>query len=105
MINLPPQLTMSDIGKSVGTVRKESRFTQKDFAELMGLNHRQTLTAIESGKRKIKPEELVKVMELTGKDLGYFTDPYRLREKPQWHFHVMKSTAQGTGLPIKKEDV
>lgn len=82
------ELTMQDIGISVGIARKECGFTQEQLANRMGFKHRQTLSQIERGGRKIKPKELVKVMELTGKDLSYFTDPYRLREKPQWHYHI-----------------
>lgn len=44
----------------------------------MGFNDRQTLSAIEAGQRRIGVEELLSLMEATGKDMEYFTDPFRL---------------------------
>ncbi len=52
--------------------------SQNELSERMGFKDRQTLSAIESGIRSLSAEELVLLMEATGQDLDFFTDPYRL---------------------------
>lgn len=86
-----PKITMSQISRRVGLARKDAGYKQEEFAKMIGLKHRQTLSAIERGQRKIKPDELIKVMELTDKDLDFFSDPFRLDEEPQFHFHVSEN--------------
>ena len=40
-------------------------------------NPRVPIQQMETGERKLMAEELMKLMELTGYDLDYFTDPYQ----------------------------
>jgi Zn-dependent peptidase ImmA (M78 family) len=44
----------------------------------MGLEHRQTLAAIEAGERRLGADELLRAMEILRVDLDYFTDSFRL---------------------------
>jgi Zn-dependent peptidase ImmA (M78 family)/DNA-binding XRE family transcriptional regulator len=49
---------------------------QDDVAAALGFKKRQTLSAIETGERKVSAEELVKLADLFNVELTVFTDPY-----------------------------
>ena len=51
---------------------------QKQLSETIGFKDRQTLSAIENGQRKVSSAELLAFIRALGKDLDYFTDPFRL---------------------------
>ncbi len=63
------------VGERIGLARKEAGLTQEQLAESLGFKDRQILSNIESGKRKVSSEELLRVMEALDKNLDYFTDP------------------------------
>ena len=58
--------------------REKAGLTQVDLARQMGLEHRQTLAAIEAGERRLSADELLRAMEILRVDLDYFTDSFRL---------------------------
>ena len=45
---------------------------------MFGFNDRQTVSAIETGARRVTAEELVLAVERLGAPLEYFTDPFPL---------------------------
>ncbi len=66
------------IGKRIKALREERRLSQEQLAELFGFNDRQTISAIETGARRVTAEELVLAAERLGAPLEYFTDPFVL---------------------------
>ncbi len=66
------------IGKRLKAARAQAGLTQAQLSSRLGFNDRQTLGAIESGKRKVSADELLLVMQTLNRDLEYFTDPFRL---------------------------
>jgi Zn-dependent peptidase ImmA (M78 family)/transcriptional regulator with XRE-family HTH domain len=68
----------STIAKRLKAAREEAGLTQQQLSDALGFKDRQTVAAIEAGIRKISAEELMKAMNILGKDLEYFTDPFRL---------------------------
>ncbi|MCK4237114.1 MAG: ImmA/IrrE family metallo-endopeptidase [Candidatus Krumholzibacteria bacterium] len=66
------------IGKRLKAARQQAGLTQQQLSTRLGFNDRQTLAAIESGKRKVSADELLLVMQTLNRDLEYFTDPFRL---------------------------
>ena len=68
----------SFIGKRLKAAREQAGLTQHQLSSSLGFKDRQTLAAIESGKRKVSAEELLLVMQTLNRDLEYFTDPFRL---------------------------
>ena len=64
------------VGQRVQSARKELGLTQEDVASRIGFKDRQILANIEVGKRKVAADELLRLMEILGKPLEYFTDPY-----------------------------
>jgi transcriptional regulator with XRE-family HTH domain len=58
--------------------REALGLNQKQLSENIGFKDRQTLSAIENGQRKVSSAELLAFIRALGKDLDYFTDPFRL---------------------------
>ena len=71
-------LSLPYLNRRIVAARGEAGLTQEELARRMGFKDRQTLAAIEAGQRRVGVEELVSLMGATGKDMEYFTDPFRL---------------------------
>ena len=69
---------MNTIAKRIKAARESAGLTQRQLSDALGLKDRQTVAAIEAGKRKVSADELLQLMKILGKDLEYFTDPFRL---------------------------
>ena len=66
------------IGKRIRALREARNLSQDDVAEIFGFKDRQTVSAIETGARRVSAEELVVAVEKLGAPLDYFTDPFLL---------------------------
>lgn len=71
---MTPQL----IGARIKALREERQLSQDDLARLFGFKDRQTVSAIETGERRVSAEELIVAVEKFGTTLDYFTDPFLL---------------------------
>lgn len=69
---------MQLIGARIKALREERKLSQDDLARLFGFKDRQTVSAIETGERRVTAEELVLAVEKLGASLDYFTDPFLL---------------------------
>lgn len=78
-MNPPNQpLSLPYLTRRIVAARGDSGLTQEELSKRLGFKDRQTLAAIEAGQRRMGVEELLSLMEATGKDMEYFTDPFRL---------------------------
>ena len=66
------------IGKRIKALREERKLSQERMADIFGFNDRQTVSAIETGARRVTAEELVLAVERLDTPLEYFTDPFLL---------------------------
>ena len=66
------------IGMRFKALREERKLSQDDLARMFGFKDRQTVSAIETGARRVSADELVLALEKLGAPLEYFTDPFRL---------------------------
>ena len=66
------------IGRRIKALREERKLSQERLAEIFGFNDRQTVSAIETGARRVTADELVLAVERLGAPLEYFTDPFLL---------------------------
>jgi Zn-dependent peptidase ImmA (M78 family)/transcriptional regulator with XRE-family HTH domain len=66
------------IGARIKALREERKLSQDDLARLFGFKDRQTVSAIETGERRVTAEELILAIEKLGAPLDYFTDPFLL---------------------------
>ncbi len=67
-----------DLPRRVAAAREKAGISQVKLSQLLGFKNRQSLEQIESGVRKVTPDELLTIIETTQCDLDYFTDPFRL---------------------------
>src|ERR1700691_1757583 len=66
------------IGARIKALREERKLSQDDLARMFGFRDRQTVSAIETGERRVSAEELLLAVEKLGASLDYFTDPFQL---------------------------
>ena len=66
------------IGIRLKALREELKLSQDDLARMFGFKDRQTVSAIETGERRLSAEELLLAVQKLGKPLDYFTDPFQL---------------------------
>ena len=71
-------MTTQLIGTRIKALREERKLSQDSLARLFGFKDRQTVSAIETGARRVTAEELVLAVESLGAPLEYFTDPFLL---------------------------
>ncbi|WP_413990550.1 helix-turn-helix domain-containing protein [Labrys okinawensis] len=66
------------IGARIRALREQRKLSQEALTEQFGFNDRQTLSAIETGERKVSADELLRAVRIFGVSLDYFTDPFML---------------------------
>ena len=66
------------IGARIKALREQRGLSQEELSRQLGFNDRQTLSAIETGERRVSAEELLLAVERLNVPLDYFTDPYIL---------------------------
>ena len=66
------------IGIRIKALREKRGLSQLELSERLGFRNRQTLSAIETGDRKVSADELLLAAERLDEDIDYFTDPFRL---------------------------
>ena len=71
-------MTNSLIGLRLKALREKRNIDQGELARVLGLQNRQTISAIENGERRVKPAELALLIDQFKLDPDYFTDPFRL---------------------------
>lgn len=68
----------NQIGARIKARREEIGLSQEEASAHFGFKDRQTLSAIETGERRITPEELALASDLLRVPVGFFTDPFLL---------------------------
>ncbi|TXL71234.1 ImmA/IrrE family metallo-endopeptidase [Vineibacter terrae] len=71
-------MTPNLIGTRIKALREERGLSQDDVAALFGFKDRQTVSAIETGERRVSAEELLVAVEKLKAPLDFFTDPFLL---------------------------
>ncbi len=71
-------MTTGVIGRRIKALREERGLSQESVANLFGFKDRQTVSAIETGARRVTAEELLLAVERLDAPLEYFTDPFML---------------------------
>ena len=72
-------MNTSVIGARLKALREDRKLSQDDLARVFGFKDRQTVSAIETGERRLSAEELLLAVEKLGASLDYFTDLARRR--------------------------
>jgi Zn-dependent peptidase ImmA (M78 family)/DNA-binding XRE family transcriptional regulator len=66
------------IGTRIKALREERKLSQDALARIFGFKDRQTVSAIETGERRLSAQELLLAIEKLGTTLDYFTNPFLL---------------------------
>ena len=74
-------MVAQNIGTRLKILRQERGLSQEQVAVLFGFKDRQTVSAIETGVRRVSASELIEVANKLDVSLDYFTDPFRLDGK------------------------
>ncbi len=77
-------MTEKIIGTRLRVLRKKRGLSQDELSRLLGFKDRQTVSAIETGQRRMSAAELLLAMEKLNATLEYFTDPFRLDGEAQF---------------------
>ena len=73
-----PMTAITTIATRLKALREERKLSQDAMARAFGFKDRQTVSAIETGERRLSAEELVRAAEVLGVEIDYFTDPFLL---------------------------
>jgi XRE family transcriptional regulator, fatty acid utilization regulator len=74
------------IGARIKVLREERKLSQDELARIFGFKDRQTVSAIETGDRRLSADELLVAVRKLGAPLEYFTDPFRLVGEGQFNW-------------------
>jgi Zn-dependent peptidase ImmA (M78 family)/DNA-binding XRE family transcriptional regulator len=85
------------IGQRLKALREEKNLSQEDLARVFGFKDRQTVSAIETGERRLSAEELLLAVKKLGAPLEYFTDPFRLVGEGRFNWRQSGVPAQVLG--------
>lgn len=66
------------IGERLKLLRVKAKLDQGKLAEILGLKDRQSVSAIETGQRRLSADELVRVIDNFGVTLDWLTNPFLL---------------------------
>jgi transcriptional regulator with XRE-family HTH domain/Zn-dependent peptidase ImmA (M78 family) len=91
------------IGERVSHARTLAGLSQAQLAEKLGIKDRQTISAIEGGKRAVSAEELVKIAGLLGQPIDFFTDPYVVTEKHDFSYRAQPGAEKA--VPAFEEQI
>ena len=64
------QLVLKDIGRRIREIRKARNMTQAELADSMGVSS-QTISYVESGKKAIRPENLINLTNVLNISTDY----------------------------------
>jgi Zn-dependent peptidase ImmA (M78 family)/transcriptional regulator with XRE-family HTH domain len=78
------------IGIRLKALREARKLSQDELASIFGFKDRQTVSAIETGERRVSAEELLLAVEKLGAPLEYFTDPFRLEGEGKFSWRQTK---------------
>lgn len=82
------------IGYRIKAARESSSWSQQQLAEELGFKDRQTISALEKGKRALKPEELTQICAALDRDIDYFIDPFVIAGEGQFSWRADPALSQ-----------
>lgn len=86
-------MSAATIGVRIKTLREKRNLSQDEVARGFGFKDRQTLSAIETGERRVTADELLRAVELFSAPLEYFTDPFLLAGEGRFSWRLSGANA------------
>ena len=94
---MPDVPSTRSIGFRVRAAREAKGCTQDELAAHLQLDNRQSVSDIETGKRAIKPDELVILSDVLDRELDYFVEPFSVAGEAKFNWRV-SPTVPGDAL-------
>jgi Zn-dependent peptidase ImmA (M78 family)/transcriptional regulator with XRE-family HTH domain len=82
------------VGLRVKVARNALDMTQEQVSQAIGFNDRQTLSDIETGKRLVSEDELLKFSEILDQDLEFFIDPFSVVGEARYSWRASKEVPE-----------
>lgn len=83
------------VGQRLKALREAQATTQADLADRLGFKDRQTVSALETGQRRMTADELLRAADALNVPLEHFTDPFLLIGEGRFSWrHSGANTAQ-----------
>ena len=92
----PEAVSNKTIGFRVKSARDSREWTQEQLAQALGFNDRQTISDLETGKRVLKPEELLRLSDIFDLDLDYFLDPFAVAGEARFSWRAATEVPEPT---------
>jgi XRE family transcriptional regulator, fatty acid utilization regulator len=80
--------------RRIAMARETTGHSQAEMSRELGFKDRQTLAAIEAGERRVSPEELVTIATVTGREIDFFTDPFRIVGEGKFSYRASGASAK-----------
>ncbi|MBV7298253.1 ImmA/IrrE family metallo-endopeptidase [Enterovibrio paralichthyis] len=80
--------------KRLVAYRELKKLNQEQLSKAMGFKDRQTLSAIETGTRELKPSELLQALKVLDISLEQFSDPYSLVGEANYSWRQCEATEE-----------
>ncbi len=90
------RISQRSVGLRVRSAREARGWTQDQLTAALELNDRQTVSDIETGKRAIRPDELVRLTDILDRDLDYFLDPFAVVGEAQFSWRAAPQVSKET---------
>lgn len=79
------------MGTRLRMLREQRDRTQSEVAAALGMEHRQTVGAIEAGQRAMSAEEMAAASDFFGVPIDHFTDPFHAEGEVVFSFRAEKA--------------
>ena len=89
------KMSNRELGLRFRAVRKQHALSQEEVPKKFGFKERQTVSAIETGIRRLTAAELLRAVEVFDSTIEYFTDPFQVVDQVEfsWRQHGVEPNA------------
>lgn len=84
------------MGSRIRAARESVGMTQEQLSDTLGFADRQTMSAIETGDRRVQAAELVRVSQALGRAIDWFIDPFVVEGEACFSWRVAKTVPDET---------
>lgn len=90
------QLSTRLIGYRVKAAREACGWNQEQLAEALGLKDRQSVSDIETGKRRVQTDELVRLSDVLNREIEFFLEPFVIAGEAQFSWRASNELPEDT---------
>jgi Zn-dependent peptidase ImmA (M78 family)/transcriptional regulator with XRE-family HTH domain len=91
-----PHNAARTMGARIRAARESIGMNQVQLSQALGFADRQTLSAIETGDRRVQPSELVRASQVLGRAIDWFVDPFVVAGEACFSWRVAQTVPDAT---------